>query len=130
LKDRTQPSSVLANVCTAILISRTPRLRYWQDSATLFRHALAVTDGNFVAENNLGNALFHEGWLDEAITHFQKALDIRPRDAYLHNNLGHALLVNRRVDEAITHFGEALELRPNYADAHNNLGLALLQQGY
>jgi protein O-mannosyl-transferase len=29
----------------------------WRDSTTLFEHALAVTDGNYVAQNNLGVAL-------------------------------------------------------------------------
>src|SRR6266404_4178003 len=41
--------------------------RYWRDSETLFKHALAVTTNNDVAENNLGIVYLRKGNLDEGI---------------------------------------------------------------
>ena len=33
------------------------QISYWRDSETLFRHAIAVTENNYLAHNNLGSAL-------------------------------------------------------------------------
>ena len=41
------------------------QLGYWQDNVTLWSHTIAVTDGNFLAENNLGRALLTEGRIDD-----------------------------------------------------------------
>src|SRR5207302_6144814 len=51
---------------------------YWRDSETLFRHALAVTTNNDVAENNLGIVFLGQGKLNEAISLLQSAADLRP----------------------------------------------------
>ena len=54
------------------------QLGYWQDSETLFRHALEVTQNNYIAHNNLGNALFEKGQTEEAISQFQEAIRLKP----------------------------------------------------
>jgi len=127
------PKAVIGIATGLVLIACAVRtgdqLRYWRDGERLFRHALAVTDRNFVAENNLGNVLLDKGQVDEAMTHYQKALELQPRYADACNNLGSALLEKNRVDEAITCYQKALELQPDYALAHNNLGNALLRKG-
>ncbi len=105
------------------------QLRYWKDSVTLFRHALAATSGNFVAHNGLGFSLAQAGNIQEAIGHYQEALRIRPDYPEAHNNLGNALLQAGNVQEAIGHYQEALRIRPDDAGAHNDLGNALLRTG-
>ena len=45
---------------------------YWRNSETLYRHAIAVTQENFAAYNNLGNSLFAEGKMEEALHCFGK----------------------------------------------------------
>ena len=47
------------------------QLGYWQDSEALFRHALAVTENNCLAHNNLGDALDEKGQIDEAIRQYR-----------------------------------------------------------
>ena len=37
------------------------QLGYWKDSEALFRHALEVTENNYIAHKNLGDALFDKG---------------------------------------------------------------------
>ena len=105
------------------------QLPYWQDGEKLFAHALAVTEGNYVAYDCLASVRYHQGRVDEAITHLRKALELRPNYAQAHHNLGCAQLANGHMDEAIAHFRKALELQPNYAEAHNNFGVVLRQQG-
>src|SRR5437763_1048607 len=43
---------------------------YWRNGESLWGHALAVTSGNFMAHDGLGQCLSNLGHLDEAIDHF------------------------------------------------------------
>jgi len=105
------------------------QLQYWRTSDELFRHAIAVTKNNSVAENNLGNLLFDAGEVDEAMVHYRRALEIQPGYADAHINLGRALLTKQQPDQAIAHFEQALRILPTDASGHNNLGNALLSRG-
>ena len=105
------------------------QLGYWKDSETLFRHALEVTENNYIAHNNLGDALVKKGQIDEAISQYQEALRLKPDYADAHNNLGIALFEKGQTDEAISQFQEAIRLKPDDAEAHYNLGIALVKKG-
>jgi tetratricopeptide (TPR) repeat protein len=105
------------------------QLGYWQDSEALFRHALAVTEGNWLAHNNLGYTLDEKGHADDAIRQYQAALQVNPDYADAHNNLGAALYQKGQCEEAIRHYQAALRLQPAHAGAHKNLGLALGKKG-
>jgi protein O-mannosyl-transferase len=118
--------------CAAIVLCvglTRQQVGYWEDSETLFRHALAVTENNFLAHNSLANTLLQKGRVDEAIIHFQKALQIKPDDAGAHIDLGNALLEKGDVAEAIAHYQTALQIEPGFVEIHDNLGCALLQKG-
>jgi hypothetical protein len=94
---------------------------YWRDSETLFTHALAVTDNNAVAHNNLGTALLRRGLPSQAEEHFAEAVRIDPSFADAHSNLGVALGRQGGIDEAILEFRRALDLDPDQPDARRNL---------
>jgi len=49
------------------------QLGYWHDDETLWRHALNVTKGNYMAHNNLAIALAKQGRSEEAVVQFQAA---------------------------------------------------------
>jgi len=102
---------------------------YWQNSESLWRHALACASENPLAHNNLGNALVARGQLAEAIEHYERALRLEPDYAQGHNNLAIALARQGKLVEAISHLEQALQLKPDYAEAHFNLGIALAVQG-
>ena len=101
---------------------------YWRDSETLFRHALAVTTNNDVAENNLGIVFLGQGKLDEAISLLQSAVDLRPDNSPAHENLAKALLQKGEVDNALVHYRKLLELQPDNIEVHNIVGTVLIQQ--
>jgi protein O-mannosyl-transferase len=105
------------------------QLGYWQDSESLFRHAVAVTENNYVAYDNLGTVLGQRGQMDEAIRQFQEAIRLKPGHANAHCSLGLALDKTGQTDEAIREFREAIRLKPDHASAHSNLGLALEKKG-
>ena len=101
----------------------------WQNSASLFRHAIESTDRNYVAYNGLGAALRNEGRLDEAIANFESALRAKPHFADAQDNLGEALSAQGRVDVAIPHLLEAERLEPQSPEVRINLGSALNKAG-
>jgi cytochrome c-type biogenesis protein CcmH/NrfG len=101
---------------------------YWRDSETLFKHALAVTTNNDVAENNLGIVYLRQGNVDEAISLLQAAVDLRPDNSPAHENLAKALLQKGKVADALIHYQKLLELQPDNIEVHNIVGTALIQQ--
>ena len=103
--------------------------RYWRDSETLFKHALAVTANNDVAENNLGIVYLRQGNLDEAISLLQAAVDLRPDNSPAHENLAKALLQKGKVTDALIHYRKLLELQPDNIEVHNIVGTVFMQQG-
>jgi len=105
------------------------QLGYWKDSETLFRHALAVTENNALAHNNLGFALDEKGQTEDAISQYQEAIRLNSDYPDPHNNLGTDLVLKGRLDDAISQYQEAIRLNPDYADAHYNLGTSLGTKG-
>jgi len=96
----------------------------WQNSETLFRHALRVDPDNFMAHNNLGVALAASGREDEAIPHYEAAVQLNPTYPEALNNLGSSRARKARYLEAIALFQRALARDPNLNSARFNLGLA------
>jgi Tfp pilus assembly protein PilF len=115
-----------AAACLVCLAISSTQLQYWQNSETLFQHAINVTSNNWIAEYNLGHYLLNvPGRTSDAIAHFQAALRVKPDYADAHNNLGAALMNNGDSPGAIVEFESALKLKPNFPDAEFNLALAL-----
>jgi protein O-mannosyl-transferase len=102
---------------------------YWSSSVRLWRHTLAVTTNNDVAERGLGTELLRLGRVDEAIAHDRAALRIHPRDANGLTNLANALLQKKEYPEAIRLYREVIGVRPNDSEMRRNLGKALYQSG-
>jgi tetratricopeptide (TPR) repeat protein len=122
----TVPSVAILAACGAMTIRQE---RYWQDTGTLFRHAIEVTRDNYFAHNVLGTSLVSQGRVAEGIEHFQETLRIMPDHSEARNNLGSALFSQGRYAEAGEQYRAALQIYPGYVDAHYNLGLALVRLG-
>jgi len=101
----------------------------WQNSMTVFNHALAVTQNNALAHLNLGNTLMETGDLEGARKHYTASLEIFSDSDEVHNNLGTILMRLGKTDDAIEHYRRALQINPDSAGVLNNLGNALKKAG-
>jgi protein O-mannosyl-transferase len=122
-------STAAVLVIGALTLCAWVQTSYWRNSETLFRHALAVTTNNDVAENNLGIVFLGQGKVDEAISLLQSAVDLRPDNSPAHENLAKGLLQKGQVADALIHYGKLLELQPDNIEVHNIVGTVLTQQG-
>ncbi len=100
----------------------------WATNTSLYEHALAVTDGNFKAHNNLGLALERGGDIEAAEAHFVAALEARSNYAPALINLGRVVHERGEFNRARALYTRALEVAPN-ASVHNNFGVLLLDRG-
>lgn len=124
LKDKVAiPAAIVACLACAVLCEA--QIQYWRSSETLFRHALDVTDGNYLAHHNLGVALADEGRFPEAIEQYQAALQIEPNAANVQTDYGNALAKSGRIPEAIAHYRAALRTLHDSPITHNDLANAL-----
>ena len=53
------------------------QVQVWQNTETLFTHALQVNPRSALAHNNMGFTFAAQGRLEEAIAHYQQALQVR-----------------------------------------------------
>jgi tetratricopeptide (TPR) repeat protein len=119
--------SFLAAACTAAVVVTWLQIRYWNNSESIFRQAIKVTDGNYQMHFMLGQILTKiPGRLPEAISEYQGALRIKPD--YLPARINMAIdleLLPGRLPEAIAEYEAALRVKRDSFVVHNNLGAAL-----
>ena len=93
--------------------------------------AAAGKSADFVANLNLGNALFRMKKTEEAVAAYNRALQsaTSPADrAEIFFNKGVVLQMNNQLPECIEAYKEALRLRPDDEEARQNLQKALKKQ--
>ncbi len=116
------PAAVL--VAIACLLTTRRQVEHWRDSVTLFRHALAVTSQNHLAELNLAAALVERGDVAAGLEHARAAQALRPDDVKALATLGTALARSGHGDEAESAYRRALRNDPDSVLAW--LGMAVL----
>lgn len=79
---------------------------------------------------SLGNMLFQQDRITQAITEFRRALALEPENPAYWNALGEALQRQERYEEATTAYQRAIALHPRFVDALCNLGSVLSEQGH
>src|ERR1035437_10384564 len=104
------------------------QVAHWQNTETVFRHALAVTEGNFLAHGKLGEALAASGKLREAEAEFGEAIKINQAYFPVMCSLAIQLRANGHSEAALSLFNQAVQLLPQDATAHYNLAIGLADQ--
>jgi tetratricopeptide (TPR) repeat protein len=120
----------LVAVIGALLLGLSRRqVMTWRDSETVFRHAIAVTGDNYLAQNQLGEALAAQQRYDEAAPHYLESTRLNPVYPEAQNNAGNALVRQGRDAEAEPYYRRAIALDPTIAESHNGLGSLLSDRG-
>jgi protein O-mannosyl-transferase len=122
---------VAVTACTAAARAQTS---HWRTSVDLWRHAARVTPANYIAYENLGQALRERGELEESRAMYEHALTVAPAHspayvAVIQNSLGLVLTRQGRQEDARARFEAAVAANPAFAEPHGNLGNALAAEG-
>ena len=120
---------VAAAACLACLVLTWSQLAWWQNSETLFRHAIAATTDNAVAHNNLADHYLVNLRTQEALLHIQEALRINPDYPDAHTNLALVLKRSGNLAESEREYRQSLSLQPASVDAHAGYGGLLVAEG-
>ncbi len=152
LQNRFVRSTLIASVLVIFTVLAHQQVLYWQDTETLFRHALAVTDENPVAHTELGKVAYRrhdlqqavdeytsagkdagaycglgDCWLtddpEKAIGFYRRALALRPRSGLFMMKLATALQLNGEVAEAKTLATQAILIDPENQDVTDQFKL-------
>jgi TolA-binding protein len=131
-----QRSEVLAGTAAIFLfffgVLAWRQTSYWKDNFRLFGHALEITQGNFIADNNFGQAYMQIGRPDLAYDHFLRTTQEKPRFGLGHYNLGIVLIGQKRHSEARKEFQAAIQYGQDLAEiasAYHNLGIVMFEDG-
>jgi len=95
---------------------------YWGNDLTLFRHAIAVTKNNYIAEANLASALMTHGDDEAAINHFQRSIAIKPNYEPAYYGMGVLLKKKGQDSAALRCFEAVLAIEPRFFAAYIQMG--------
>jgi len=108
------------------------QINYWSNNVNLWSHAVAVTQGSFIAEDNLGGALLTEGREEEAMAHFRAAAALDAADPMSRLNLAAYAQRQGHPQEAVDQYAKVLTMTRDprlRATAFSDMGYALRDLG-
>jgi Flp pilus assembly protein TadD len=119
--------AIVALAACALLTWRQSHV--WQNNQTLFTHALAVTEKNYIAHNHLATDFIRKNQILEAREHLVRAVEYRPTFADALVNLGTIIAEEGNLAEAESLFSKAVTFAPQFEEAHYNLANLLKAEG-
>ena len=109
------PLGILGGITLAVfMILAHNQSLYWKNSEVLFRRAIEVTSGNYLAHNYLGGEYFKKGRLEKARQQFVESIRINQGFADGHYNLGGVYYSQNLLEDARNEFQAAVILNPDY----------------
>jgi len=103
--------------------------KIFSNQQALWTYALQHNETAWPAHDNLGNVLFVEGRMADAVRHYQISIQINPYRFEAHNNLGLALALQGQTADAIAQYQQALNIFPFFTQGHLNLADTLVKAG-
>lgn len=119
-----------AIIILSVLFSLTYRqCGYWQDSITLFSHAIGVTKGNYRAYSIRGNAYNAIGKYQQSITDSTEAIRHNPYDAEAYCERGISYTKLGKYQEAIEEFNKGILINKDKNVCYGNRGNVYYARG-
>jgi|HubBroStandDraft_1064217.scaffolds.fasta_scaffold00014_68 hypothetical protein len=107
------------------------QIGFWRTNYDIWAHTLEVTDDNYVADDNMADALLSMG-RPEWLQYFQHAASIAPSDAISHQAIAANLEDEGRLREAIQEYEVVVQSSPGtrfLTLAYANLGIIYSELG-
>lgn len=101
---------------------------YWKNDIEVFKHAIMVTEKNYLAHFQLGSAYAKKENFTLAEKHLRTTIDLKPGTAQAYNNLAYVLERQGKREESLTNYQKSATLDPNNKEAHYNLGIIYLRK--
>jgi protein O-mannosyl-transferase len=122
-----------AILCCAMLLYFIPLTKtqshYFSNSYALFARAASVTKDNYIAYNNIGDALASLNRLDEAAQYFKKAIALNHKFALPVYNYGLYLQIRGDDSNAASYYSQAIAINPKFAPSYANMGMIQQRRG-
>jgi tetratricopeptide (TPR) repeat protein len=122
-------AGVLAVVVSFLAVSTWFQLKFWRNEASVWHHALEVTQNNAMAEAHWGILLLQNGEVEEAEQHLKRAITLAANFGEAKIHLGILRLWQERLDESEELMSRALEIHPTNPQYHHWLGKLWLRRG-
>jgi len=97
----------------------------WRNTEALYRHALAVTDRNYLAHKGLGNELLRQHRAGEARRQYSEAIRLAPDWPPPRLGLADVALAEGQIEQGLRLLREELESSPGNYEVIGRYGLAL-----
>jgi tetratricopeptide (TPR) repeat protein len=110
----------------ALAVTARQQVHHWRNTQALFEHALAHTQGNYIALQILGDEAARADHLDEAERLYRESLSLKDDWAPTHADLGRLQVRQGRVEDAIRSFAISARLDRQSVDARTALASTLI----
>lgn len=119
------------SIVVIVLIAATfSRNIVWKDEVNLWKDVVSKSPNKPRGYNNLGDAYYSSGRLDEAVKEYENAIKLLPNYPMAHTNLGIIYQSRNQIDKAVEHYRIAVKAASyGSAEAHCNLGAIYQSQG-
>ncbi len=111
-------TGIIAPILVLLIWISSFQIRSWRNSISLMENALAVTQRNYIAHENLGLALIQKGLYEKALYHFKQAAAIHPKYADPYLNIGSYYFMRKEYETAIQYYKKAISLNQNLYRAY------------
>ena len=129
-----RPKLVNYGMATTVLLlwglQSSVQVSTWQDSFTLWQHALVVNPNSVEACLNMASALGRVAQPRAAAYFAQRALQLEPNNGKGHMVLGLAMEKEGDRHQAMVEIGQALKLGLNDTNDYNTLGVSLAEDSH
>jgi Tfp pilus assembly protein PilF len=105
--------SIWFSICCVLAVLTWRQARVWEDSTTLFTHAIEVNPKSWASHSNLAQAMLRNGEYESAERECRIALAQHPGHLSTYSDLGNCLRVLHKPEQAMADYREALR----YLDA-------------
>lgn len=134
LVKRLPNSDVWAGIVSLVIIgsyvpATSSQIQVWQNSVTLYAHALKVNPNNYLAHHAMGELYAKRGDWRKAIIHFGQAVNARPDKAAFWVKLGRVLVAEGNWRQARQCFSQAAALAPDHPKPRFYLGCVAVFDG-